>query len=84
MIEEPEDLDEEIREPEPRVCPKCESENIHRRRKELYFLVIAAIALASGYAFEQQEAAFYFILAAAIFTVIADRMVCAECGATWK
>ena len=78
------DLDEEVREPEPRVCPECGSENIHTRRKLLYFAVIAAIALASGWAFDQEEAAFYFVLAAAIFTIISDRKACEECGATWK
>ena len=76
--------DEEERPPEPHTCPRCESENIHRRRKALIFLVIAAIAFASGLAFDQEEAAFYFILAAAIFTIISDRWVCGECGETWK
>ena len=78
------DHDEEERPPESRICPQCESENIHERRKLLFFLVIAAIGFGSGLAFDQEEAAFYFVLAAAIFTIISDRWVCAECGETWK
>jgi hypothetical protein len=87
VIEEPEEgseRDEEERPPEPLVCKACGSEDIRRRKRAVGFAAIAALAVGWALAFDQAEAAFYFILAAALFALITDRWVCAECGESWK
>ena len=71
-------------EPDPEVCIHCGSMNITRRPRWLYFVVIAAVGALTGWAMELEEAAFYFIAAVAIFTMIGDRWKCEECGETWK
>ena len=75
---------EELAEPEEMVCAACGSAEILRRPRARYFVVIAAIAIAVGFAGGQTEAVFFFVLAAAIFSMISDRWVCAECGKSWK
>jgi ribosomal protein S27AE len=85
VIEEPEaETDEEERPPEPLACPRCGSTDRRRRKRFVTFVLIALMAVAFGLAFDQAEAAFYFILAAAVFAIIADRWVCGDCGESWK
>ena len=74
----------EERPPEPNVCPACGSAEVRRRPKLLAFGVIAALAAGFGLAFDQMEAAFFMVLAAAVFTLIAEPQVCSECGETWR
>lgn len=78
-------MDEEI-EPleEPTECPACGSANLHRRPRLVYFAVIALIAIGWGVAAEATEAMFFAIAAAAIFTMVIDRWLCTDCGASWK
>lgn len=76
--------EQEERPPDPEVCPACGSADIHRRKRAVVFAVIGAIAFASGLAFDQTEAAFFFIAAAAIFAMVSDRWACAACDSTWK
>ena len=78
-------MDEEV-EPvvEPAMCAACESPNIRRRPRAIYFAVVALIAFASGLAAGATDVAFYVIAAAAIFAMVADRWVCDDCGESWK
>jgi hypothetical protein len=78
------DAPEELGEPEELICASCGSADIHKRPRALYFIVIAVLAISVGFAFGETEAAFYFVAAAAIFSMIADRWVCEECGRSWK
>lgn len=71
-------------EPDPEGCESCGSPNIRRRPKWLYFIVLAAIGIATGVAMDLQDAAFFFVAAVAIFIIIGDRWRCEECGETWK
>lgn len=80
LIETP----EEVIEPEEVVCATCGSAEIIRRPRIRYFVVIAAIAIGVGVAGGQTETSFFIVAAAAIFSMIADRWVCAECGHSWK
>ena len=66
------------------VCAKCESADIQRRPRLRYFLVIAVVAIGVGALGDNTEAAFFVVAAAAIFSMIADRWVCGECGNSWK
>jgi hypothetical protein len=66
------------------VCAKCESADIRRRPRLRYFLVIAVVAIGVGLVGENTETAFFVVAAAAIFSMIADRWVCGECGNSWK
>jgi hypothetical protein len=88
VIEEPPDdggeQDQEERPPEELVCRACGSEDIRRRKRAIGFAAVSVFAVAWAFAFDQAEAAFYFILAAAVFALIADRWVCDECGESWK
>lgn len=78
-------MDEEI-EPavDPVTCIACESPNLHRRPRAVYFAVIALLIAAWGWSMGQEEAAFFLIAATAIFALVADRWVCDDCGETWK
>lgn len=82
--EDDSERDEEERPPERTACAACGSEEIVRRPRFMAFAIIALLALAFGIAFNQMEAVFYLIGAVAIFAMVSDRWVCAECGASWK
>ena len=77
--------DEELQlPPGPLVCPECESPNVRRRPRALYFGVIAMFAIAIGIATDQTEVAFFLVGASAIFALISDRFICSDCGESWK
>jgi ribosomal protein S27AE len=79
-----EEVDEELVEPEELACRACGSVEIQRRPRFRYFLLIAFVAMGAGWLGDQTDAAFFVVGAAAIFAMIVDRWVCAECGRSWK
>lgn len=80
-----EEEDEElVPPPGPLVCGECGSANVFRRPRGLYFVVIAALAVAVGVAVNQTEAAFFIVVAAGVFALISNRWLCTDCGETWN
>jgi len=75
--EQPDELPEEIA----CECPVCEP---LRNTRGVAFAFVAIVGLGLGLAFGATQAAFFGILAAAVYFLIADRWHCAECGASWN
>lgn len=75
--EQPEELPEEI----PCECPACEP---IRSARGVAFAFVAIVGLGLGLAFGATQAAFFGVLAAAVYFLIADRWHCAECGQSWN
>ena len=75
---------EEERPPDDNVCPACGSGDLRRRPRLRTFTVIAALTAAFGLVFDQTETAFLIVVAAAVFTLIAESRVCSGCGETWR
>jgi hypothetical protein len=65
----------------PCTCETCEP---LRSARALSFLFIAIVTLGFALAFGTGQAAFFLILAAAVYFLIADRWRCGECGASWN
>ena len=68
---------------EPEVCPACGSPDVHRTRKALRALLIVALTLGVGVAVDQTMAAFFVMLAALAFTLVAPRWRCYDCSHAW-
>jgi hypothetical protein len=68
-------------EPPPCICEVCEP---MRAARGLTFLFVAVLTVGLGLAFGASQAAFFALLAAAIYFLIADRWRCSECGASWN
>ena len=75
--EQPDELPEEVA----CECPVCEP---IRSARGVAFAFVAAVGLGLGLAFGATQAAFFGVLAAGIYFLIADRWHCAECGASWN
>ncbi len=76
---------EEPAEELPAVVPcECEACEPIRAARAQTFLFIAVLTIGFALAFGTGQAAFFAVLAAAIYFLIADRWHCAECGASWN
>jgi hypothetical protein len=75
--EQPDDLPEVI----PCECPVCEP---IRNARGVMFLFIATLCVGLGLAFGVGQGAFFAVLAAGVYFLIADRWHCPECGASWN
>ena len=80
-IGESEEPAEELPAVVPCVCEACEPIRAARAQT---FLFIAVLTIGFALAFGTGQAAFFAVLAAAIYFLIADRWHCAECGASWN
>ena len=65
----------------PCVCEVCEP---IRSARGLSFLFVAVMTVGFALAFGVGQAAFFVVLSAAVYFLIADRWRCAECGASWN
>jgi hypothetical protein len=68
--------------PEPSCI--CENGEHIRSARALSFSLIAVLTIGFALAFGTGQAAFFAILAAAVYFLIADRWHCGECGASWN
>jgi hypothetical protein len=70
----------------PPAEPPCECEACQpiRAARGLTFLFVAVMTIGFALAFGVDQAAFFALLAAAVYFLIADRWRCAECGASWN
>ena len=75
---------EEERPPSANTCPACGSADVRPRRHVLALALITVLAIAYGFAFDELEAAFWLIAAAAIFAFIGGVWTCSECGESWR
>jgi hypothetical protein len=75
--EQPDELPEEV----PCECPVCEP---IRNARGVAFAFVAIAGLGLGLAFGATQAAFFGVLAAAVYFLITDRWHCPECGASWN
>ena len=68
---------------EPKACPACGSPDVHRNRKALRALLVAALALGVGLAVDQTMAAFLVMMAGLAFILVAPRWRCFDCSHSW-
>lgn len=73
-------------EEEPQLAPPCPCEVCEpmRSARGVAFFFVAVLLVGLGLAFGAGQAAFFGILAAAVYFLITDRWRCAECGASWN
>ncbi|HVE70368.1 MAG TPA: hypothetical protein VNI54_03295 [Thermoanaerobaculia bacterium] len=76
-LPEIEEADEETRET---TCPACDSPEIVPSHRAKTFLLVATLAIAVGTAADILQAAFFGILAAAVFQLVQGRWRCTACG----
>lgn len=69
--------------PPPPVC-ECEACEPIRSARASWFAYVAVMTIGFSLAFGIGQAAFFGVLAAAVYFLIADRWRCAECGASWN
>lgn len=83
---EPDEIDDDAPDdvPDPVICAACGSLDIGRTPRLLMFAVIGSTILAVGVAIDQNEAAFFGLVALAIFFLVMGRWRCSECGNTWN
>lgn len=62
-------------------CPVCEP---IRSARGVAFAFVAIVGLGFGLAFGATQAAFFGVLAAAVYFLITDRWRCPECGESWN
>lgn len=74
------EADEEARE---NLCPACGSPDAEPSRRARSFALVAILAIAVGTAAGVLQAAFFAILAAAVFHLVTGRWRCNSCGETW-
>lgn len=79
-LAEIDEADEEQLEP---VCPACSSRDVRSSRRGRTFAAVAFIALLIGISAHFLQPAFFAILAAAVFFLVADRWRCESCDETW-
>ena len=77
---------EEADEPpvDPTVCRACGTPGAIRSQRALSCAAIAALGRGIGGATGSADAAFFGVIAAGVYLLIADRWRCAECGASWN
>lgn len=84
-MDEDDDLDEPVEEIEdPEVCAACGSRDIYRTPRLLTFVVAAMAMMGVGIAVGMTDAAFFGVLALAVFFLITGRWRCSECGVNWN
>ena len=76
-IDEP---DEEVLE---NACPACDSLDVASTRRAQTFLLFGMLIMAVGVAAELAQAAFFGVLAAAVYQLVRGRWRCTACGETW-
>ena len=81
-LEEVGEADEAL--PDADTCPACGSRDVVRTPRALTFAAIAALMIGVGLAFQHSDAAFFAVLATALFLLMWDRQRCAECGESWN
>lgn len=81
--EPPSEIFEPDEEESDRLCPACDSPEVAPSRRIQTFLLIATLAVAAGFGVGLVEAAFFAILAAAVFLLIRGRWRCSLCGETF-
>jgi hypothetical protein len=88
VIDEPEETEapSEVSDesPDPVICAACGSLDISRTPRLIMFLVIGSAIMGVGLGIDQTEAAFFGVLALAIYFLILGRWRCSECGHTWN
>jgi hypothetical protein len=65
------------------VCPACGSRDVKSSPRGRTFAAVAFIALLIGVSAHFLQPAFFAILAAAVFFLVADRWRCENCDETW-
>ena len=68
---------------EPDRCPACGSPDVHRTRKALRALLVAALAIGVGLAVDQTMGAFLVMMAGLAFILVAPRWRCYDCSHAW-
>jgi hypothetical protein len=69
--------------PAPNVCEQCGSPDVARRQKAVGFVIVSAFVIAIGVTQGQSIAAFFIVLALAVWTLVAASWRCRHCGHTW-
>lgn len=67
----------------PETCEQCGSRDIAPRRKLVQFGAITALVVGIGVANDTTLGAFLGVIAIAIFSLIAPRWMCHQCGYRW-
>lgn len=65
-------------------CPECGSYEIVRSSHVRSVVLITALVLVIGLATRFTEVVFFFIVALAVFALVAGRWRCVECGESWR
>ena len=77
------EIDEADEEEAPRVCPACGSPDVRPSRRVQTFAAVVALTISIGVAVQLLQPAFFAVLAAAIFFLVAGRWRCDLCSETW-
>lgn len=67
----------------PQTCEVCGSPDIAKRQKLIAFVMVSAFTAAIAWTQNATVAAFYIILALAVFFLVAPSWRCRNCGHTW-
>ncbi len=66
------------------ICPNCGSADIDRIPLFRFFALVALLGVGVCIAIDQNEAALFVVLAAAIAILIMPRWHCRDCGQRWR
>ncbi len=77
------EIDEPDEEAFENACPACDSLDVASTNRAQTFLLVSVLIMAVGVAADITQAAFFGVLAAAVYQLVRGRWRCTACGETW-
>jgi hypothetical protein len=77
------EIDEPDEEAIENACPACDSLDVASSHRWQTFLLLGTLVMAVGVAADLTQAAFFGVLAAAVYQLVRGRWRCTSCGSTW-